>query len=89
MSYRTSRQSGLAPHIPQRGSSQSSVLHSDAATTEKLTIIHAAIERETEGNKHYDPEKQKDSDFNRPFLLTHALTIGLAMVGFDHGVGRV
>jgi hypothetical protein len=51
-SYRTSRHSGVtgfAPH--QRGSSQSSVLHSDAVTNEKLTIIHAAIEKETAGNK--------------------------------------
>jgi hypothetical protein len=79
--YRTSRHSGFAGLVPhQRGSSQSSVLHSDAATNEKLTIIHAAIEKETAGHKMYDPEKQKDSDFDRPFLLTHSMMIGGAMV---------
>lgn len=52
----------------------------DSVTTEKISIVHAALEKEELGNKHYDPEKQKDSDFNRPFLLTHAVMVGLAMV---------
>ena len=52
----------------------------DPATNEKLGIVHAALEKEELGNKHYDPEKQKDEDFQRPFLLTHAITIGLAMI---------
>jgi hypothetical protein len=38
------------------------------------------LEKEERGNRHYDPEKQKDEDFQRPFLLTHAITIGLAMI---------
>jgi hypothetical protein len=64
----------------QRASSQSSVLHLDPATNEKLAVVHAALEKEERGNKHFDPEKQKDEDFDRPFLLTHAIMVGLAMV---------
>jgi hypothetical protein len=52
----------------------------DPATNEKLGIVHAALEKEELGNKHYDPEKQKDEDFQRPFLLTHCIMVGLAMV---------
>ncbi|KAE9990916.1 hypothetical protein EG327_000748 [Venturia inaequalis] len=50
--HRSSRSSGLMTH--QRGSTQS-VLHSDPATNEKLSIIHAAIEKETAGHKRLCP----------------------------------
>jgi hypothetical protein len=75
--FRASKQSLFNP---QRASTQSSIVLTDAATNEKLGVVHAAIEKEQLGSKYYDPEKQKDSDFDRPFLLTHAMMIGLAMV---------
>jgi hypothetical protein len=56
------------------------MMQMDPATNEKLGIVQAALEKEELGNKHYDPEKQKDEDFERPFLLTHAIMVGLAMV---------
>lgn len=53
---------------------------SDPALYEKLNVIEAALVKEDNIAKLYDPEKQKDSDFDRPFLLNHALVVGLAVV---------
>lgn len=46
---------------------------------EKVTVIQAAIEREELGEKAYDPERDHGIP-KRPFLLNHAVVIGLAMV---------
>jgi hypothetical protein len=51
----------------------------DPAVNEKVTVIQAAIEQEELGDKAYDPEKDQGVP-KRPFLLTHAMTVGLAMI---------
>jgi hypothetical protein len=51
----------------------------DPVVNEKVTVIQAAIEQEELGDKAYDPEKDQGVP-KRPFLLTHAMVIGLAMV---------
>ena len=51
----------------------------DAVTSEKMAIVMAAMNKEEHGHKEYDPEKG-DSDMERPFLLNHAVMVGLAMV---------
>jgi hypothetical protein len=56
-----------------------SPLATDPAMNEKLEVINAAIDKEDNEHKHYDPEKG-DKDLERPFLLTHAFVIGLAMI---------
>lgn len=47
---------------------------------EKWGVIEQAIAREEEGDKAFDPEKDGAEAPKRPFLLTHALCIGLAMI---------
>jgi hypothetical protein len=51
----------------------------DPEMNEKLAIVQAAMNKEEHGHKLYDPEKG-DNDMHRPFLLSHAIQIGLAMV---------
>ena len=51
----------------------------DPIQGEKLAIILAAMTKEEWGDRLYDPEKG-DADMERPFLLGHAVMIGLAMV---------
>lgn len=53
---------------------------SDPSLYEKLNVIEAALVKEDNSAKLYDPENQKDSYFERPFLLNHALVVGLAVV---------
>ena len=52
----------------------------DPVTNEKISAIQTAIELEEQGDKVFDPEKDGDEAPPRPFLLTHAIIIGLAMV---------
>ena len=47
--------------------------------SEKITAIDRAIEAEELGDKVFDPEKEAELP-ERPFLLIHAVTIGVAMV---------
>jgi hypothetical protein len=58
----------------------SSYTPTDTGMLEKLDAIQVAIDKEEIGSKLYDPENAKPGDFDRPFLLTHAITIGLAIV---------
>jgi hypothetical protein len=47
---------------------------------EKIGVVQTAIEREEQGDKIFDPEKEGEAPPKRPFLLTHALLVGLAVV---------
>ena len=47
--------------------------------SEKIGAIDRAIEVEELGDQAYDPEKEAVLP-DRPFLLVHAFTIGIAMV---------
>ncbi|KAF2205964.1 hypothetical protein GQ43DRAFT_384692 [Delitschia confertaspora ATCC 74209] len=47
--------------------------------SEKIGVIDRAIEVEEMGDKIFDPEKEAELP-ERPFLLIHAITIGIAMV---------
>jgi len=47
--------------------------------SEKMGIIETAIEKETEGEKAFDPEKDGHEAPRRPFLLNHAIMVGIAM----------
>ena len=49
-------------------------------STEKFDVIKTAIAREEEGDKAYDPERDGTEAPKRPFKLTHAVCISLAMV---------
>lgn len=49
--------------------------------SEKIGAIDRAIEVEELGDQAYDPAKDKELP-ERPFLLVHAVTIGIAMVSF-------
>jgi hypothetical protein len=49
--------------------------------SEKIGAIDRAIEVEELGDKVYDPEKEAELP-ERKFLLTHAATIGIAMVRY-------
>jgi hypothetical protein len=51
----------------------------DPELNEKLAIVWAAMTKEEHGHKLYDPEKG-DTDLERPFLLTHAFMVGIAMI---------
>jgi hypothetical protein len=51
----------------------------DPELSEKLAIVLAAMTKEEHGHKLYDPEKG-DTDLERPFLLTHAFMVGIAMI---------
>lgn len=46
---------------------------------EKVAIIEAAINKETEGDKVFDPEKDGLAPPKRPFLLNHAISVAVAM----------
>jgi hypothetical protein len=50
------------------------------AVLEKLDRIQAAIDQEDSAGKVYDPEKAKDNDLERPFLLGHGIMISLAII---------
>lgn len=51
----------------------------DTAMYEKADIVRAAVEKEELGTKLYDPERDGTGVPKRPFLLSHAVMIGLAM----------
>jgi hypothetical protein len=52
----------------------------NAEMNEKITAIDRAIEAEEMGDKIFDPEKDGEEVPERPFLLSHAFVIGLAMI---------
>lgn len=47
---------------------------------EKFSVIQTAIAREEEGDQAYDAERDGTEAPKRPFYLTHAVMIALAMV---------
>ena len=47
---------------------------------EKYDVFKSAIAREEEGDRAYDPERDGTEAPKRPFMLTHAVCIALAMV---------
>ena len=49
-------------------------------SNEKFEVIQSAIAKEEEGDRGYDPERDGKEAPVRPFMLTHAVTIALAMV---------
>jgi len=65
----------LFPSAVPRGSGQV-----DAAMNEKIGVIQSAIEREEQGDKVFDPELEGQEAPKRPFLLAHAMIIGMAMI---------
>ena len=48
--------------------------------SEKFEVIKTAIAREEEGDQAYDPERDGVEAPHRPFLLTHAFMVSLAMI---------
>ena len=48
--------------------------------TEKYNVIQTAIAREEQGDQAYDPERDGTEAPKRPFYLTHAVMIALAVV---------
>ena len=50
-----------------------------AEMNEKIDAIDRAIEVEEQGDKAFDPEEEAELP-KRPFLLIHAMLVGLAMV---------
>jgi hypothetical protein len=52
----------------------------DPVINERISVIQTAINQEEQGDRVFDPEKESQEAPKRPFLLTHALIIGLAMV---------
>lgn len=47
--------------------------------SEKFEVIKTAIAREEEGDQAYDPERDGAEAPKRPFLLTHAVMVSLAV----------
>lgn len=77
-------------HGPQRSSMYRSSMYPISAPmtgplpsemSEKIGAIDRAIEVEELGDQAYDPAKEAELP-ERPFLLVHAVTIGIAMVSF-------
>jgi cellulose synthase/poly-beta-1,6-N-acetylglucosamine synthase-like glycosyltransferase len=52
----------------------------DSQYDEKHKVIATAIEKEERGPDAFDPEKDGMAPPKRPFLLVHALLVGLAMI---------
>lgn len=76
ISPRQAPQSSMAqilPYLPQ-GAFQDSTLQ------EKVHAIQSALEKEQQGDKAFDPEKEGQEAPERKFLLNHALMVGFAMV---------
>lgn len=68
---------------PQRTGRQSAFpisQHVGSDMNEKIVAIDRAIEVEELGDKAYDPEKEGGELPPRPFLLVHAMLVGLAMI---------
>lgn len=63
----------ILPYLPE------SALR-DSAVVEKLNIIQTAVEREQQGDKIFDPEKESQEAPKRKMLLNHALLVGGAIV---------
>lgn len=51
-----------------------------AQMSEKISAIQIAIEREEQGDKIFDPEKEGAEPPKRKMHLMHAVTVGLAMI---------
>src|SRR5271170_705342 len=66
-------------YIPMGPSSEWSGTN-EAALNEKLGAIQTAVEKEERGTLAFDPEKDGMEPPKRPFLLVHALLVGLAMI---------
>jgi len=66
-------------YIPMGPSSEWSGAN-EAALNEKLGAIQTAVEKEEQGALAFDPEKDGIDPPKRPFLLVHALLVGLAMI---------
>lgn len=47
---------------------------------EKLQVVESALEKEDQGDRLFDPERDGLEVPKRPFLLTHAVVIGTAMI---------
>jgi cellulose synthase/poly-beta-1,6-N-acetylglucosamine synthase-like glycosyltransferase len=47
---------------------------------EKLGVIQAALEKEEQGDKAFDPENESQEAPKRPFMLIHACMIGLSII---------
>lgn len=77
---RTSMQ--IVPQMPQAYNTPMgySTPPSNPEWNEKYDVIKTAIQREEDGDKAYDPERDGTEAPPRPYLLTHATCIGLAMV---------
>ena len=48
--------------------------------SEKIDVIETALAKEDEGDRAFDPEKDGLEAPKRPFLLTHALLVSLAVI---------
>ncbi|KAK7885195.1 hypothetical protein LTR67_010686 [Exophiala xenobiotica] len=70
-SRRTNTQ--IVPYLPQ------SALQ-DAVVQEKINVIHNALEKEEQGDKVFDPEKEGQEAPRRKMLLNHAIMVGFAMI---------
>lgn len=63
----------LLPYLPQSALQNSSVM-------EKLNIIQTAVEKEQQGDKAFDPEREGEEAPKRKMLLNHALVVGASIV---------
>ncbi|KAL1632429.1 hypothetical protein SLS56_003671 [Neofusicoccum ribis] len=48
--------------------------------SEKMRVVESALEKEDQGDRLFDPERDGLEVPKRPFLLTHSVIIGLAMI---------
>ncbi|KAK0664079.1 hypothetical protein DIS24_g683 [Lasiodiplodia hormozganensis] len=80
-----SRGSSVYPDEPQPPYFPTAAIVDSGASTprlldEKRRVIDTALEREDQGDKFFDPERDGLEVPKRPFLLTHAVIVGLAMI---------
>jgi hypothetical protein len=54
--------------------------NADDELIQKIGAIEIAIEKEEKGDQLFDPEKDGSAPPKRPFLIVHALLVGLAMI---------
>lgn len=80
-----SRGSSVYPDEPQPPYFPTAAIVDSGASTprlldEKRRVIDTALEREDQGDKFFDPERDGLEVPKRPFLITHAVIVGLAMI---------